>query len=78
MEIASRVKDELQGYLSQGRVPSYKGSHITTAITPATTFYPAQEDHQAYLEKNPRGYCNHFYRYTLKTYCSDQFTTYYS
>ena len=30
---------------------------ITTEITPAPPFYPAEEYHQRYLEKNPDGYC---------------------
>ncbi|MEN9422864.1 MAG: peptide-methionine (S)-S-oxide reductase MsrA [Pseudomonadota bacterium] len=30
---------------------------ITTEILEAPTFYPAEEYHQRYLEKNPRGYC---------------------
>lgn len=30
---------------------------ITTAIIPAGPFWPAHEDHQQYLEKNPEGYC---------------------
>jgi len=32
---------------------------IITEIVPFTAFYQAQEDHQAYLDKNPGGYCNH-------------------
>eukprot|EP01034_Spumella_vulgaris_P035640 gene35640-43945_t len=36
---------------------------IETQIKPATTFYPAQQDHQNYLEMNPGGYCNHGYRF---------------
>jgi len=37
---------------------------ITTEILPAEragdgVFYPAEEYHQRYLEKNPHGYCNH-------------------
>ncbi|WP_411837740.1 peptide-methionine (S)-S-oxide reductase MsrA [Paracoccus sp. ME4] len=30
---------------------------ITTQILPASTFWPAHEAHQQYLEKNPDGYC---------------------
>ena len=35
---------------------------ITTEITPATAFYPAEEYHQKYLVKNPGGYTCHVLR----------------
>jgi peptide methionine sulfoxide reductase msrA/msrB len=35
---------------------------ITTEITQATTFYPAEEYHQKYLLKNPGGYTCHVLR----------------
>ena len=31
---------------------------ITTEIGPLTSFYYAEDYHQQYLDKNPRGYCN--------------------
>ena len=31
---------------------------IVTEISPAETFYPAEEYHQKYLKKNPFGYCH--------------------
>ena len=31
---------------------------IATFIRPATKFWPAEEEHQRYLEKNPGGYCH--------------------
>ncbi len=34
-------------------------SPIVTEITPAGTFYTAEEYHQKYLQKNPSGYCSH-------------------
>ena len=33
-------------------------SPIVTEIAPAKEFYPAEEYHQKYLEKNPHGYCS--------------------
>ncbi|EIC22391.1 peptide-methionine (S)-S-oxide reductase MsrA [Thiorhodovibrio frisius] len=30
---------------------------ITTEIAPLRTFYPAEEEHQDYLQKHPNGYC---------------------
>ncbi len=35
------------------------GSRITTVVLPAGPFYPAPADHQAYLDRNPDGYCIH-------------------
>jgi peptide-methionine (S)-S-oxide reductase len=64
MDIAKRVTAELQEKVKLGKVPNYRGNSITTHITRATTFYPAHEDHQQYLDKNPGGYCNHGYRFT--------------
>ncbi len=34
------------------------GKPIVTAIEPAGEFYPAEEYHQKYLQKNPKGYCH--------------------
>ena len=59
MDIANRVKAELQGYMDDGNVSCFKEKTITTAVLPATKFYPAHEEHQEYLMKNPNGYCNH-------------------
>jgi methionine-S-sulfoxide reductase len=35
---------------------------IVTEIAEAKTFWPAEEDHQKYLVKNPGGYDNHYLR----------------
>lgn len=35
---------------------------ITTEITPAATFYSAEDYHQDYLQKNPNGYTCHYWR----------------
>ncbi len=35
---------------------------LVTEITPASTFYPAEEYHQDYLQKNPNGYTCHWIR----------------
>ena len=41
---------------------------IVTAVEPAADFWKAEEEHQAYLQKNPYGYTCHFIRpeWTLK------------
>jgi peptide-methionine (S)-S-oxide reductase len=61
-EIAKKVKSELQSFVDAGKV-KYTGRTVTTDIRSSTKFYVAQADHQAYLENNPFGYCNHAYRF---------------
>ena len=39
---------------------------IVTEVLPLTGFYPAEEAHQSYLEKNPGGYC-HIPRTTIES-----------
>jgi peptide-methionine (S)-S-oxide reductase len=49
---AERVRDEFQtAFKRAGYGP------ITTEIRPAPEFYYAEDYHQQYLDKNPRGYC---------------------
>ncbi len=54
-QTAERVRQEVD---RSGKWPS----PIVTAIVPAVTFYPAEEYHQDYLEKNPGGYTCHYLR----------------
>ncbi|MCM3662414.1 peptide-methionine (S)-S-oxide reductase MsrA [Georgenia satyanarayanai] len=43
-----------------GRVLADAGhGPVSTELTPAGTFYYAEDYHQQYLHKNPGGYCNH-------------------
>ena len=63
MEIATRVRDELQQVVTAGGIPAYHNKHVTTAIAPLREFTPADENHQRYLEKHPNGYCNHYFRF---------------
>lgn len=37
-------------------------SKIVTEVTEATKFYEAEEEHQKYLLRNPKGYDNHYLR----------------
>ena len=37
--------------------PGFEGAAITTEILEATAFYFAEDYHQQYLAKNPKGYC---------------------
>ena len=59
MEIAKKVLIEAQELLDKGLITTYENKKISTDIREATIFYPAHEEHQLYLEKNPNGYCNH-------------------
>lgn len=62
-EIAEKVKAELQSAIDGGNLKTYQSKTVTTGIFDYTTFYPAHEEHQEYLSKNPLGYCNHRYRF---------------
>jgi len=54
-EIAERVKTDVD------RAGKWDAP-IVTEIAPATEFWPAEEYHQDYLQKNPNGYTCHFLR----------------
>ena len=49
---AERVRDEFQTEFARAGF-----GRITTEIKPAPDFYYAEDYHQQYLDKNPRGYC---------------------
>jgi peptide methionine sulfoxide reductase msrA/msrB len=51
-ETAEQVKSQYQQLLSKKSF-----GKIETLIKPLDTFYPAEEYHQNYLQKNPNGYC---------------------
>lgn len=61
--IAERVTQELQEHLRSKRLICYQESTVETTILPYTIFYPAHDEHQDYLNKNPNGYCNHRVRF---------------
>lgn len=63
LEIATRVRDELQSMVDNGAVRAYDNKKVTTATGPIREFTPAHEAHQRYLEKHPNGYCNHRFRF---------------
>jgi peptide methionine sulfoxide reductase msrA/msrB len=54
-QIAERVKAEV------GKSGKWKGP-VVTEITRASKFYPAEDYHQDYLQKNPGGYMCHYLR----------------
>ncbi|MHB1453250.1 MAG: peptide-methionine (S)-S-oxide reductase MsrA [Saccharofermentanales bacterium] len=41
-----------------GTIAMHSGKKIVTEILPIASYYPAEEYHQSYLEKNPGGYCH--------------------
>jgi peptide-methionine (S)-S-oxide reductase len=61
-QIAEEVTAELQQAVNDGKV-KYEGKTVETAIVPMQKYYPAHEEHQEYLMKNPYGYCNHRFRF---------------
>mmetsp|Transcript_17039 Transcript_17039/g.24622 ORF Transcript_17039/g.24622 Transcript_17039/m.24622 type:complete len:177 (+) Transcript_17039:1236-1766(+) len=61
-KIANKVMAELQKAVDQKKV-TYLQSQVNTDIGPMNEFYPAHDEHQEYLSKNPLGYCNHRFRF---------------
>ena len=49
-EIAKKVAGELQKFVDSGTISTYEGRKVTTTICKATKFFPAEADHQDYLE----------------------------
>lgn len=62
-QIAEKVIGELQALLDAGKITGYNGKKVMTVVRDASQFYSAHEEHQAYLDKNPDGECNHYYRF---------------
>ena len=64
-QIAQKVKNELQQAITNGGTfqHGYQRSTVQTGVFPYTTFHVAHQEHQQYLMKNPRGYCNHRLRF---------------
>jgi peptide-methionine (S)-S-oxide reductase len=62
-DIANAVRQELQTLVDDGKVSTYSEKTIKTDIRMATLFHEAKSEHQDYLAKNPRGYCNHRIRF---------------
>ena len=60
LEIATRSRDAEQRKLEDngGRGLFHHRKRIVTEITPAGTFWPAEDYHQRYLEKRGRATCN--------------------
>jgi peptide-methionine (S)-S-oxide reductase len=64
-KVAEKTVKKVQSALEKGKITPYMYAtkKVTTKIEDATTFYPADEAHQKYLEKKPAGYCNHRRRF---------------
>jgi len=63
IEIAQKVKSELEQLITMGFLNCFNEQTVTTEIRRSNTFYPAHTAHQEYLFKNPKGYCNHKLRF---------------
>lgn len=56
-QVAQKVLNAVQN--NPAAMSTYENKQIVTEITPASTFYKAEDYHQRYLDANPGGYCNH-------------------
>mmetsp|Transcript_50171 Transcript_50171/g.74479 ORF Transcript_50171/g.74479 Transcript_50171/m.74479 type:complete len:188 (+) Transcript_50171:118-681(+) len=62
-KIANKLMQDLQEAMNKKKVTSFSQSTIHTSVVDYTVFYPAEDEHQEYLFKNPSGYCNHRFRF---------------
>lgn len=56
--LSESQRNEAQAVIDGLKTDGTYANPIVTELAPASTFYPAEEYHQAYLEKNPGGYCH--------------------
>lgn len=59
--IDEEMLPEIRAYCA--RVSEKLGKPIAVELLPLANFYPAEEYHQKYLDKNPHGYCHIPQRY---------------
>ena len=55
-------KETAEGLIKEMNASGKWPAEVVTAIEPASDFWNAEEEHQAYLQKNPYGYTCHFIR----------------
>jgi peptide-methionine (S)-S-oxide reductase len=72
-KIATAVKSQLQQLIDGHQIQNYETDIVATSIRSATTFYAADESHQAYLQKHAGGYCNHRYRFQTWPYAQTKY-----
>lgn len=58
----AQQKKEAEAFMHKVEASGAWKGKITTEISEAKEFYPAEEEHQHYLQKNPGGYDNHYLR----------------
>ena len=58
-----KEKEEAQNFIKIVNASGRWKSPVVTSLEPIGTFYPAEDYHQDYLQKNPDGYTCHFVRF---------------
>ncbi len=56
-------KDQAQHFIEIVNASKRWPDPVVTTLESLTTFYPADENHQDYLQKNPEGYTCHYIRF---------------
>jgi len=56
-------KESAQKYIDKVNASGKWKDTIVTALEPFTEFWPAEDEHQDYLQKNPGGYTCHYLRF---------------
>jgi len=56
-------KEQAQQFVALVNASKRWSDPVVTTLEPLTTFYPADQSHQDYLQKNPEGYTCHYVRF---------------
>lgn len=59
---SEKQKKEAEAFIKKVDASGAWKDKVKTQVAAATTFWPAEAEHQKYLERNPTGYDNHFLR----------------
>lgn len=70
-------KDEAQKQIAEAMIQRVNASGmwrnpVVTTLEPLTTFWPAEDYHQDYLQQRPNGYTCHYVRKTIPSYLEER------
>ncbi len=61
--VSAEEREEAESFIELVNASARWPASVATSLEPLETFYPAEDYHQDYLEKQPNGYTCHFVRF---------------